>query len=101
MMIDFLVWMIIIGIFLVIGGTVCFLKLAEFAKIDPIFDGELYFESIKDMDPYEGVDYIISYIEDPRWGCPQTDIDKFLLYLAKRDDKFGQVAREKLNEIGD
>jgi hypothetical protein len=62
---------------------------------------DAYFKSIKDGDPYEGIDYVISYIEDPRWGCPQTDIDKFLLYLAKRDDKFGQAAREKLNEMGD
>ena len=62
---------------------------------------EFYFEGIKNGDPYEGIDYIISYIKDPRWGCPQTDIDKFLLYLAKRDDAFGQAAREKLNEMGD
>ncbi len=60
-----------------------------------------YFEGIKNGDPYEGIDYIISYIEDPQWDCPQTDIDKFLLYLAKRDDKFGQAAREKLYDRGD
>jgi len=65
---------------------------------DPDVSSELYFEGIKDGDPWEGIDYIISYIEDPRWGCPQTDLKEFLLYLAKRDDEFGQAAREKLNE---
>ena len=68
---------------------------------DPDVSSEAYFEAIKGMNPHEGVDYIISYIRDPQWGCPQTDIEEFLLYLAKRDDKFGQAAREKLNERGD
>ena len=100
-MIEFIVLMfvlILVVASLVTGMVICILSSAKF---DPVFDGELYFESIKDMDPYEGIDYIISYIEDPQWGCPQTDIDEFLLYLAKRDDKFGQAAREKLNEMGD
>ena len=62
---------------------------------------DAYFEVIEDGDPYEGIDYITSYIENPQWGCPQTDIEEFLLFLAKRDDKFGQAAREELNEMGD
>lgn len=86
---------------LVTGMVVCIRSSAKSTNIDHIFYGDVYFEAIEDMDPYEGVDYIISYIEDPRWGCPQTHINKFLLYLAKRDDKFGQAAREKLSEMGD
>ena len=100
-MIELLV-LLFVALSLVVGVALLILcRASSLGKFEPIFDSELYFVIIKDMDPYEGVDYIISYIEDPRWGCPQTDIDKFLLYLAKRDDKFGQAAREKLNEIGD
>jgi hypothetical protein len=59
-----------------------------------------YFESIKKVDPEEGIDYVVNYIQNPKWGCPPGDLLDFLLEMVKRTDGFGEAARRKIKELG-
>jgi len=59
-----------------------------------------YFESIKNVDPEQGIDYIVDYIRNPKWGCPPKDLPDFLFAMAERTDGFGEAARKKISELG-
>jgi hypothetical protein len=60
----------------------------------------VYFEAIKNVDPEEGIEYIVNYIQNPKWGCPPKDLPDFLFAMAERTDGFGEVARKKISELG-
>ncbi|MGQ4871226.1 MAG: hypothetical protein ACP6IT_05265 [Candidatus Thorarchaeota archaeon] len=96
----------LIGILLV-GGVAMFVTVAaanhiRFAGSEPnaqlIAQG--YLEAIRDRDPREGIDYIVQYIQDPRWGVPPSHLKVILTQMASRSDGFGDAAREKLVELG-
>jgi len=45
----------------------------------------------------EGLDYVLSYIDDPRWEFEDDYKVSLLEYLAERDDELGELARKKLH----
>lgn len=61
---------------------------------------EIHFEAIREMPPVEGVEYIVRYIRNPRWDVPRRHLESFLRHLAQRDDEYGQVAKQELQELG-
>ena len=86
-------------------GILCALYVfynARSAKRLPILSGSAsaYFDSIKNLEPEEGIDYIVNYIRNPKWGCPSGDLLDFLIEMAERSDGFGAVARRKMRELG-
>lgn len=60
----------------------------------------IYFETIEDREAEEGIDYIIDYIQNPKWGVPETHLRIFLTRMAKRDDEYGRIARKRMAELG-
>ena len=44
----------------------------------------------------EGLDYVLDYIENPKWEFEDGYKEAFLEYLTERDDELGKIAREKL-----
>jgi hypothetical protein len=89
------------------GIFVMYLTVAGLNKIrfDPVtiskeHIAETYFKAIEDKDPEEGIDYIIDYIHNPKWGVPETDLRLFLTQMAKRDDEYGRIARKRMTELG-
>jgi len=96
----FIVPVIVLGI-----GIVLVLYLRRWARVEKIsspYEGatRAYFEAIRNVDPVEGIDYIVSYIKNPKWGCPLKDLPDFLFAMAERTDGFGEAARKKISELG-
>ncbi len=61
---------------------------------------QAYFDSIKNLDPEEGIEYIVNYIQNPKWGCPPGDLVDFLIEMSERNDGFGTAARNKMVQLG-
>ncbi|MGV9168841.1 MAG: hypothetical protein ACOC38_02750 [Promethearchaeia archaeon] len=59
-----------------------------------------YFETIESRDPEGGIDYIIEYIQNPKWGVPERHLRIFLTRMAKRDDEYGRIASKRMAELG-
>lgn len=59
-----------------------------------------YFESIRNLDPEEGIDYIVNYIQNPKYGGPPQELPDFLFAMAERKDGFGEAARKKIRDLG-
>ena len=50
--------------------------------------------------PAAGIDYIVSYMQDPQWGFPPHELELVLSTLSIRSDALGVAARAKMKELG-
>ena len=89
------------SIFIVSGfATAFYILTVDFDEPDLITPGhEVFIQEIMMHDSLEeGLDYVLDYIDDPKWEFEPEYKQQFLDYVAERDDELGELVRVRLDK---
>jgi len=63
------------------------------------FHHETFIEEIMEHDTLEeGLDYVLNYMDDPKWEIEPEYKQQFLEYVSEKDDELGELVRARLDK---